>query len=467
MKKYLLALTIFSFSFFANAGNGGRTIGNGGDVLKCTKANSSIETYEILDWYEGYALKSLTLNLGGESLSTNEKLSIALERLKRVSPYRADRYAKHLESFFSETKWLTNGVLSDISDSDHIAIPEGCKILQIANQSTPILNSDKRYLIDKDLWGKLNNDQQATLLLHEVILREALEIGHLNSVSSRFLNSLILSEDIEAISIPEFTIILKKLGFQETSVQGVRINLDEFEFHNNGKLHFAKVIEGAQFSFGRNIIPLKDKIVFNSNGKLLELTPTLSMNIQYLNQTFSALPFPIKFYDNGNVESIMLGSPTLLKFNGHEIKINGSVKFFESGLLKVAVVESGNVLVKSITNHPLPVNNVIKFHESGTLLQANLLSPYKFFNLSCIGLVQFDQSERPTLVYLDSPGEVNIQGKLVALSSFTGVEFWPAPLSIKSATAAKLTYLLNKSQQRIKINEKTSFKLDEAGFLIN
>ncbi|MBY0414797.1 MAG: hypothetical protein K2Q18_11550, partial [Bdellovibrionales bacterium] len=74
MKNLLcLVCMIYGTALYAGNGDGSRTVGNGGDVIKCPESPTAY-SYKILDWYEGSVIRSLNLDLGVTELSLEDKL---------------------------------------------------------------------------------------------------------------------------------------------------------------------------------------------------------------------------------------------------------------------------------------------------------------------------------------------------------------------------------------------------------
>jgi hypothetical protein len=75
-------------------------------------------------------------------------------------------------------------------------LPKNCELKQIAIQIRNPDLFDKRYVINQDLWNSLDTDNQAALVLHEIIYRMAIEQGASDSVGARLINSLIFSDTV-------------------------------------------------------------------------------------------------------------------------------------------------------------------------------------------------------------------------------------------------------------------------------
>jgi len=134
----LLLLLIFSGNLLAQPAEGGKEIGNGGDVVVCKNDDGSIRSVELLDFYEAKVYNNTFYELGSNDSSIETKITIALERLERFAPGLAKTFQKQANSFIVETAFIPNAQLIDISDSHHLAIPSGCDINQIAIQIKPV-----------------------------------------------------------------------------------------------------------------------------------------------------------------------------------------------------------------------------------------------------------------------------------------------------------------------------------------
>lgn len=172
------------------------TVGNGGDVLVC-KFNNTY-TYQILDSYEGKDFYKLTYDFPQENSWKGIVEHILVNRLQKYSPIRAKRYMMWLDTFMNseEIDFVTGKTLNDVPDSNHISTPNNCVLKQIAIQRSDkeLSWGGKRYTIDLDLWVKLDEKQKAVLVLHEIILREAILAKQENSIPTRYLNSYLFSK---------------------------------------------------------------------------------------------------------------------------------------------------------------------------------------------------------------------------------------------------------------------------------
>jgi hypothetical protein len=183
--------------------------GNGGNMLLCLNPNGTLKSKELLDYYESRVIRGITPSLGDPSLHYLEKIEMVLKRIQHLSPRRFRSYLEEARSFESQSVFLPATDLTTLPDSQHPVVPKNCTVVQTVIQRTPVFPEDKRYIVNKDIWDILDNDDKAGLVLHEAILREAALMAPIlaaygvipesqqvlrDSGRVRYINSLISSE---------------------------------------------------------------------------------------------------------------------------------------------------------------------------------------------------------------------------------------------------------------------------------
>lgn len=171
---------------------GPRVVGNGGDAVVCRDSEDR-KTAELLDYYEARTLRGIIIDMGPADLSVQSKADLALDRIARVRPEWAARYAHRIQNFYRDAQFLKGYSLQDIPDSRHLTLPNGCKIEQLVIQRPVRPENEALFLVNEDLWDLLDNTNKAGILLHEAIYEEALKMGAKNSINTRYLNSKISS----------------------------------------------------------------------------------------------------------------------------------------------------------------------------------------------------------------------------------------------------------------------------------
>jgi hypothetical protein len=187
-------------------------VGNGGDAVVC-RENGDIKSVQLLDFYEARLLRGTVPALGEPLLAPLAKAKLALARIARFDPERAAAYTAVVDSFYAEARFLVDAQLEDVPDSNHLALPRGCTIEQLAIQRTPSFPDEPRYLIDDTLWQKMDDEGRAGLILHETIYREAIRRGQGDSVAARYLTAYVASEKLDAATQAQYDALIRVVGF--------------------------------------------------------------------------------------------------------------------------------------------------------------------------------------------------------------------------------------------------------------
>ncbi len=203
MKNLILALAAWISVGTALAGE---VVGNGGDVLVCPNKKP-----ELLDFYEARVLKKITRRPDLSGATAIEIAKSTLRDLEKINPARARIYHARIESFYNDASFVSDARLEDIPDSAHVVLPIGCALKQIAIQVPRGLPRDPIYIVDKSLWDAMDLENQAGLILHEVIYTDAIRYGHTNSISVRYLNGVLPSDRLAGMSIQEYDEWLRTL----------------------------------------------------------------------------------------------------------------------------------------------------------------------------------------------------------------------------------------------------------------
>lgn len=359
--------------------------GNGGDVVACRDQTGALTSVELLDFYEARTLRGIQRDLGPAELKVEEKIDLALKRLARLSPQRAATYRASALGFLkckpmagAESMCLTGQTLSDVPDSNHVAVPNGCTIEQIVIQRDPEFAEDARYLVNMDLWNLLDNDNKAGLALHEAIYREIRTLGFAGSTAARYFNSYITSHGLDQFQPEQAPIFefLKKLGLDSFEYGGLIVRLQSpSEFSPDGVLATTLSSEnGPMIS-----LPIgKLNLIYGCNSSVL-----------YCNQNQT------EFYANKKIKRIYT-MHTSTKISG-EFKINGvdikvacgnnlpGISFHENGMLKEGILSAPARRIKSSDGKILDcsIGAYLRFDEQGDLEYYNLEDPQDRSRPSC------------------------------------------------------------------------------------
>lgn len=166
-------------------------IGNGGNVVDCSKS------IQVLDLYEMDEKPKLVFE---KSKSYQEVAEIVLKRLKEISTKLGTQYSERLVSIEKDIEFKEGIALSNTMDSLHIFKPEDkeCEIKQTAIRREVTTSTEKKFVIDKKLWNRLDDRNKAALLIHEIVYEHFNKLGQVTSVKVRKVVGLLFQEKLEA-----------------------------------------------------------------------------------------------------------------------------------------------------------------------------------------------------------------------------------------------------------------------------
>ncbi|MFS4460723.1 hypothetical protein [Bdellovibrio sp. HCB2-146] len=161
---------------------GGSGAGNGGDVILCSGVPSRPEI-QLLDFYELELFENLKpLVVESTPGSAHDKAAAAIRTLQNVSPIRMERYLDELNHFMSRITFVRYE-LPNLPDDLNVVMPKGCSLQQIAIQQKP--TGVPLYTVNENLWNRLDENQKAGLILHEIVYSENIYGGHSDARATR------------------------------------------------------------------------------------------------------------------------------------------------------------------------------------------------------------------------------------------------------------------------------------------
>ncbi len=384
-------LILIGLIFSPLAFPGGEYIGNGGDVLEC-RENGRFTSIELLDFFEARFMgRPYTIDLGEESLSVSEKVGIFLERIDRVDPERGERYRNFWSVFFDEAQ-IEPMDLIDIPDSGHIGVPYGCEIKQSAIHREPIRRTDKRYFIDQTLWDLLDNTNKAGLIIHEIVYREAYNLGHRNSLTVRDFVSWVTSREFSFVTPFVFQEYIYKndLIFQSLH-QGIDIrDLYITRRHPNGMPEDAEVLPGRNvfFYYKGKKLEIADRrydIGFHDNGHVsyAQLKFGESITVVYKGQSLKVDGF-VTFYKDGNLSSGDLVDPLEVSLQGQSVILKRDISFGPNMayIIGADVLEAPNDMNFRVVHQPEAMalgTSSLRFNENEDVISGNLVDPVNMY----------------------------------------------------------------------------------------
>ncbi len=289
--------------------------GNGGYAVVCYKPEDikSIQSAELLDLYEGRTIRAFQLDLG-PGPSFTEHLELVLNRLEAFSPRRAQRYREQAASFLSEARFLTGVDLGDIGNANPIVVPGGCTPKPVVNQREPEFPGDPRYIVQAEIWNALDENSKAALILHELVYRE---LKQDTSLRTRYFVSMISSTEWANLTALTYFALSQRVGFPSEEQSGVELDLSRL---------FLRTPDGIF----QNAYPVLDSVV--------DL---------YGQSVFTLGTEPVRFFDNGEIESVTISHVPGRRWMGFQWQspygnwtVAGGLRFWPGGTLS-----SGTVVV--------------------------------------------------------------------------------------------------------------------------
>lgn len=220
MKSTLIAILILAGAdVFA-----GNRVGNGGNLVQCEEPKGSDKKQlQLLDFYESFGMTGpdlFKLDPSKKDLNDKDILQNRLDLLAKVAPKLADQYSRRTKTIQNEIEFKTGVSLSLAKDAVEAFLPsdKGCSLKQVVirKEQKPV-DGEKRFLFDQTLWNKLNPEQKAGLMLHEIIyehfakLESKVDREKRDSRKARKLVAKIFSKDFEKLTSGEFWLYIKSL----------------------------------------------------------------------------------------------------------------------------------------------------------------------------------------------------------------------------------------------------------------
>lgn len=216
MKLQKLFSLLFFYLYSMNLAVGGTSVGNGGLAVSCPSSDNTTKL-RILDFVEGELRWKLKLKKHASFNDPKEIVLSILDKMATLDPARSIRLTEELKNFYDESMFYTDIVLSRTDDEQNLFVPSGCSVIQAVIQIEPLFPEDRRYNISADIWKKLGEDvnEQAGLILHELLYREAITNGHLDSRRIRYYVAQLFSEDFEKHDAQSYRNLLVSVDFPD------------------------------------------------------------------------------------------------------------------------------------------------------------------------------------------------------------------------------------------------------------
>jgi hypothetical protein len=214
-------LSIFNLSLIAasllwlNTGlaSGGNGVGNGGNSVTCSDSQGKMTSAVLLDLYENEVTSNSEKDDPAGKSDPFELAKQNLNDLNHVHPRFSKVLRARIGSLKSEAEFKDGVSLTKIDDSFHIFEPaqSNCKVVQVAIRRSVVLDSEKRFVINKQIWDQFKTRSKIGLILHEVIYEYFSKLGEKDSRKARLYNYKLLSGQFKNITAAEYWNLIKKL----------------------------------------------------------------------------------------------------------------------------------------------------------------------------------------------------------------------------------------------------------------
>lgn len=348
MRQWIVMVGVIALSL--NALAGGDIVGNGGDAVVC-KSKRTIDTVEMLDLYEARIFRGWKL-VAPSPLPPVEQAVEALAPLQNLDPARYARLRIRVEGFMADTVLMPDADLEDISDSEELFIPKDCDVEQIVIRRKNILPKEKRFVVNKTLWDEMDEQNQAALILHEVIYEEHFLAGEPNSLTARYLTGLLMSEERRQFSLKDYFEYIE-MSHLPLVVSGLPLRKGSLVYNANSELISAHMISRAEVRFVSEGLSVDSPIYGNEQidfhtGTLIPKTLTVRDVLDGVINGYPYTPqmhresFVADFHSNGLIKTMMdpSGAMTIKTARGKSYNIafnkSGDLQFDSKGKIQIA-----------------------------------------------------------------------------------------------------------------------------------
>lgn len=294
------AALVLSSSAFAN---NWYDRGNAGFAIFCAGETKP----HVLDLYEVSQRHGLVPALSAKTTAVEKAVDL-LSRLNSLDPARAKTYRMWAQDFMGSASFMTSAnEFVKTPDAGLVTLPVGCKLEQLVFQRNPSILNKSRYIVNSALWNQLDADNQAALLVHEVIYREFINSLSFEVTSERIrtFNALIHADGLQGLSQESYLALLQELHFPTFEYKGLALSLGSMDATgswNVSRLSFENgVIRNAVLSgrhpFERPYVKFYcndsasvadlGAVVLNNDGNLV----SLRVNSDFVQKDECPLPF--------------------------------------------------------------------------------------------------------------------------------------------------------------------------------
>lgn len=307
--------------------------GNGGAVAYCPTPQA--------EWNDRSAIfvdllkakqANLPVDLGAPELAVNDKVKLVLERIKIQDPTRYKTYMSWLEKYDAETGEFDH--VPGVPGVGPINLPsEDCDVATLIYQEFSTVPGAKRYSYKKKYTKMLDNDSLATAKLHEMIYREAKDVGHTTPTYVSYFVQLLIADQLKSRSRDNYFYFIKKAlnlpaRMHDDAFPGLQFEMNGADnFYPSGNPRELIPVASSKDYFGFSVNPQARKSALRDGNVRDGWVPTKETAQFFVT---SKQPKQITFYDSPYMVKSVAGGITLQKMTpSHEtaVLVQGVVEF--------------------------------------------------------------------------------------------------------------------------------------------
>ncbi|AFY00907.1 hypothetical protein [Bdellovibrio bacteriovorus] len=177
---------------------------NGGYVVSClNQPTVALEMAEAKE--EGLSVQY------SPARSYQAKVSDLIARIRPVNSQKALKYTQWLKQWPQQIRWKSSFALEGPNDQGDLELGRGCRMKIAIVQTNETRFGVQQYEIDSLVWGSLDENQKAALVMHEFIYRDILEENpESNSFEVRFVNKALHDLDSQLRDRRKFTELMSR-----------------------------------------------------------------------------------------------------------------------------------------------------------------------------------------------------------------------------------------------------------------
>lgn len=241
MKRINLLLVVATvFGALCAQANNWYDRGNAGFVLACDGKKPV-----VLDLHENETRQLGEIQFSSQSHTQSKALDI-IARLESHDKARASQYKSWALAFFNEVQWVHDAALNQTPDLGMVIIPNNCQLEQVVFQRNPSILNSKRYMINQNLWNQLDSDNQAALIVHEIIYREFMNSVTQEPASERIrvFNLVLHTNLLAGLTLPEYISLIQELHLTSYTSQNLKFAIG-YESSKKGWLNIPVTLNEA------------------------------------------------------------------------------------------------------------------------------------------------------------------------------------------------------------------------------